>query len=101
METSVTEALRDLSKNIEILAAQRDEAKTALEKALEEVADLKRELEQTRNELHQKTLDVEFLSVSHKLADSPQTLADARATVRRMLSRVDKAISLLRDDARI
>lgn len=97
----MTEALRELSKNIEILAAQRDEAKTALEKALEEVADLKRELEQTRNELHQKTLDVEFLSVSHKLADSPQTLADARATVRRMLSRVDKAISLLRDDARI
>ena len=87
--------------NIGILASQRDEARAALKLASEEIEDLKKELEQAREELHQKDLDVEFLTLSHRLAESPQSLAEARATVKRILGKVDKAIALLKDDARL
>lgn len=101
METSVSEELRALSAKITMLAAQRDEALGALAKAREEISDLETELELTREELKKKALDVEFLTVSHKLADTPQALADARKVVRRMIAGVDKAIALLKEDARI
>lgn len=101
MEASFSKELQALSDLIELLAAQRDEAAVKLRVALEEVADLKAQLKKTQEELHQKTLDVEFLTLSHKLADTPQSLAEARATVRRLKAGVDKAIALLRDDATI
>lgn len=101
MESSVSVELQALAGKITMLAAQRDEALSALKKAREEISDLETELELTREELHKKTLDVEFLSVSHKLADTPEKLAEARKTVRRMIAGVDKAIALLKEDARM
>ena len=99
MESSLTRELQELSAMVSTLAAQRDEALGKLDKALEEVADLQRQLEADRKEAHRKDLDIEFLTVSHKLADSPEALARARATVKGMLARVEKAIALLKGDA--
>ena len=87
--------------DIETLASQRDEALAELKKAREEITDLKRRLSEVSEELHSKNLDVEFLTLSHKLAQTPGALAEARTTVRRMLAKVDKAIALLKEDARI
>lgn len=96
-----SELFQHLTLKIEELASQRDAAIDARERAKQEIADLKRDLQQTREELHRMTLDVEFLTVSRKLADTPQALVEARATVKRMLAKVDKAIELLKEDARI
>lgn len=93
--------LTGLAVKIGRLAAQRDEALKRLRKAEEETADLRRELAAMREELHRKELDVEYLSLSHKLADTPQALAEARKTVRRMLAGVERALALLKEDARL
>lgn len=101
MESQLTARLDTLTLKIEELAAQRDTAIAEKKKAQELADDLKREVASLREDLHQKELDIEFLTLSHKLADTPQKLADARVTVRRILHRVEKAISLLKQDARI
>lgn len=101
MESSFSKELEAMSRKIEILAAQRDDLKEKLAKATEEVADLKYLLSATEDELHKKTLDVEFLTLSRKLADTPQALAEARATLRRILGKVEKALALLKEDAGI
>ena len=93
--------LHTMAQKIIVLSAQRDEAETKLRQALEEVASLRQELASALKEIHKQKLDIEFLSLSHKLADSPQALADARTKVKRMIAEVDKAISLLNEDARI
>lgn len=98
MESSVLTEMQELRHKIALLAAQRNDALQSLAKAQEEIGDLKAELELTKEELHKKNLDVEYLSVSHKLADTPEALAEARKTVRRMISGVDKALALLRND---
>lgn len=101
METSVSRELQSLSAKIGKLASQRDGALGELRRAREEITDLKRELEETRERLRKSELDVEFLTLSHRLADTPEALAEARKTVKKILARVEKAISLLKEDARI
>lgn len=101
MELQMPDDLLTISQKIEILARQRDEARQAAKRALEEVADLKAEVAKVKEELHHKMLDIEFLTLSHKLADTPQALAEARATIRRMIAGVDRTINLLKEDAAI
>lgn len=97
----MAKSLQSLAEKLEKLASQRDEARALLKEAREEIADLHYRLAMKEEELKKANLDVRYLSVSHKLAENPQALADARATVKGMLARVDKAIALLKDDARI
>ena len=97
----MSEEMHELARKIGILAAQRDNAVKELKRTQEALADLERELSQTREELHKKTLDVEFLTVSHKLADTPQALADTRNVIRKMIVKIDKAMAMLKEDARI
>ena len=97
----MSEEMHELARKIGILAAQRDNAVKELKRTQEALADLERELAQTREELHKKTLDVEFLTVSHKLADTPQALADTRNVIRKMIVKIDKAMAMLKEDARI
>lgn len=101
LDSSIANVLQSLSLNVEKLAAQRDEALALLKQAREEISDLNQQLSVTKEDLHKRDLDVEFLTVSHKLADNPQALAEARNTVKGMLAKVEKAISLLKEDARI
>ena len=101
MESSISKELQEMSRYVGELAAQRDEAVAKLRRALEEVADLKRELSAAGEEIHRQKLDIEFLTLSHKLAATPAALAEARATVKRIIAGVDKAIALLKEDARI
>lgn len=101
LDSTVSSFLQTLSGQIEVLASQRDAARAALDRTREEMADLKFQLARTREELHKAKLDVEFLTLSRKLADSPDALVDARITVKRMLAKVDKALALLKEDARI
>lgn len=86
---------------VETLAGQRDAARKQLAEARGEIDSLKGELGETRKALQAKELDVEFLTVSRKLAESPQALAEARASVRRLLRHVERAMALLKEDARL
>lgn len=99
MGNDLSVLLASLQQKISILAAQRDDALQRLEDALKSNDKLREQLENSQRLLQQRNMDAEFLSVSHKLADNPQALADARATIRKMILRVEKAIRLLEEDA--
>lgn len=101
LDSEVRNGIQALIGKANLLAAQRDEAERELLKAREEIADLRYKLGKTQEELHATTLDAQYLSLSHKLADNPQALAEARAILRRLIAKVDKAIGMLREDARI
>lgn len=101
MESRLSEELQELYRKVGVIAAQRDEALAAGKRLERENSDLREELEATRQALAQSRTDAEYLSLSHKLADNPEALAQARTTVRKMIGRLDRAIALLKDDARI
>ena len=99
MGNDLSVLLASLQQKISILAAQRDDALQRLEDAQKSNDKLREQLENSQRLLQQRNMDAEFLSVSHKLADNPQALADARTTIRKMILRVEKAIRLLEEDA--
>lgn len=101
MDSTVAKQLKILLESVETLASQRDTAMGMLKEAQEEISDLKYQLAKAEEELRRARLDIEFLTLSRKLADNPQALADARGMVKGMLGRVEKALNLLKEDARI
>ena len=101
MDSLASGELRQLLEKIELLGAQRDEAIAARKRADEEKADTEARLKMLQQDLHARELDVEFLSLSHKLAATPEALAEARVTVKGLLAKVEKAIRLLEEDAGI
>lgn len=99
MGTTLSEKLKSLLKKTEELASQRDAAVREAESLREENLQLAKELKEMRERLEQKELDCRYLTLSHKLADTPQGLADSRKLLRQLIGRVDKAIRLIADDA--
>ena len=101
MEKPLSAQLQSLQEKIIQLSEQRDEALRALRAANEEKADIERELRETQTALRQSRLDVEYLSLSHKIADNPRSLAESKELIRKLIRRVDKALRLISEDAGI
>lgn len=99
MENSLTSILTSIDKKIDILESRRD----ALERECGELTarchDLSTRLAKAEEEVSRLSLDCEYLRVSHRLADSDDTLVEARRHIARLIKRIDASISLLKDDA--
>lgn len=63
----------------------------------EENADLRRKEAEALKVRDKALLDVEYLSVSHKLADDPDTLADARRVIAGLIKNIDRCIDMLKE----
>lgn len=63
----------------------------------EENADLRRLAAQAQKEREKAMLDAEFLAVSHKLADSPDTLVSARRHLARLIRNIDRCLEMLKE----
>ena len=94
-------AIAELRSIIERLASQRDAALAAQEAMAQEMDDLKGQLEECREQLREARMEVDFLTVSHRLADSPANLISARRRLQRLIAKIDRCVSLLKDDADI
>ena len=42
--------------------------------------------------------EIDFLSLSHRLADSPKALVDARSIISKLIKNIDNCIRLLKED---
>ncbi len=95
------QVVRDLHRKITALAAQRDKALAENERLKEETERLRLELEETGKELSASRIEVDFLTVSHRLADSPENLISARRRLQRLIAKIDRCVALIKDDADI
>lgn len=98
MPTAPKDLMAEIREKIRVLASERDTALARITKLEERIYDLETNLDDTQTELHKARLDVEFLTVSHKLADSPEALVAARKTIASLIRKVDSAISLVKND---
>ena len=93
--------IAELREKIELLATQRDAARAAQASAAKEAEELRIQLEDCRGQLRQARLEVDFLTVSHRLADSPENIISARRRLQRLIAKIDRCVSLLKEDAEI
>ena len=101
MARSLHRVISDLRARIEQLASQRDAALEANDDLRQEAEDLKRQLDECREELKTARMEVDFLTVSHRLADSPHNIISARRRMQRLIAKIDRCVSLLKEDADI
>ncbi|MDE7346593.1 MAG: hypothetical protein K2N48_07635 [Muribaculaceae bacterium] len=101
MAQSLHRVIAELRAKIERLAKQRDMALAAQEALSQEKEDLKQQLEDCREQLREARMEVDFLTVSHRLADSPGNLISARRRMQRLIAKIDRCVSLLKEDADI
>ena len=101
MARPLKRVITELRAKIERLAAQRDAALAAQETLTQEAEELRQQLEECREQLREARLEVDFLTVSHRLADSPDNLISARRRLQRLIAKIDRCVSLLKEDADI
>ncbi|MDE5842949.1 MAG: hypothetical protein K2H35_04360 [Muribaculaceae bacterium] len=81
-----------------MLSQSRDDAEARCLELEKQVADMAATIHDREQQLTQARLEIEFLTLSHRLADSPEALANARATIARIIRKVDSAIALIKSD---
>lgn len=101
MARQLLRVIKDLRMAIEMLASQRDRYRTENERLTQEVESLRRRLDDSRKDLKEAQMEIDFLTVSHRLADTPDNLISARRRLQRLIAKIDRCVSLLKDDADI
>ena len=101
MARALHRVISELRTRIVELASQRDAAVAAQADLRREADDLREELEDCREQLRTARMEVDFLTVSHRLADSPANLISARRRLQRLIAKIDRCVSLLKEDADI
>ncbi len=93
--------IKDISRKAIALASERDKAMADLERLTQENEALKEQLAESRRELETARMEVDFLTISHRLADSPDNIISARRRLQRLIAKIDRCVALLKEDADI
>lgn len=87
--------ISDKITELEAIQQQQNSRIRLLEKENEDLRDRVKELTQL---LSQANTDKEFLTVSHRLADSPDTIISTRRRIARLIRTIDNCISMLKEE---
>ena len=95
----------ELIQSISLLSKKIDsllERQRILQEKIQKLEEINRELT-TRHqhdveEIEKARKDIEFLSLSHRLADSPEALVSARKIIARLIRNVDSCIRMIKED---
>ncbi|MDE7421518.1 MAG: hypothetical protein K2N35_15090 [Muribaculaceae bacterium] len=101
MARPLNRIIEELRQKAIALAMQRDQAVSDLDRLKQENETLKEQLSESRQELTMARMEVDFLTISHRLADSPEKIISARRRLQRLIAKIDRCVTLLKEDADI
>lgn len=97
-QNELLSSLRDLYKQIDELSSKHSELQFEIAALQEENRALKADLENERKNLNKALSDVEFLSVSYRLADSADSVVSARRIISRLIRTIDNCIKMINEE---
>lgn len=97
MAISLHTRIMDISSKLEKLMARYESVLEERNSLEHENAELHSEILRLRNILKERETDVEYLTMSHRLASDPNTLVTARRQVEGLIRDIDKCISQLKE----
>lgn len=98
MPDSPSALMAGIQNKIALLAENCDKAEARCLELEKKIADLSASVKDKDEQLRRANLEIEFLTLSHRLADTPEALANARLTIARIIRKVDSAIALIKAD---
>ncbi len=101
MSRQLSRIIKDLRQKAMALATERDQATAEMGRLKQENEALKEQLAESLHDLQTARMEVDFLTISHRLADSPENLISARRRLQRLIAKIDRCVSLLKEDAEI
>lgn len=97
MAESLIATLEKLDARIKDITA-RNALLAARNRELEELnADLLRKAQEAERERDRARLDAEYLTVSHRLADHPDTIVDTRRHIAKLIRNIDRCLEMLKE----
>ena len=97
MATSLLTTLESLREKIAAMAASVDRLRENNSSLRMENEELRRQLSQALKERDEARLESEFLAVSHRLADDPDKIIDARRLIAGLIRNIDRCIEMLKE----
>ena len=87
-----------LSKKIDALLEEQKILHSQIEELKKENLELRDKQRDDASKIETTLKDVEFLRLSHRLADSPEALVEARKVISKLIRTIDSCIRLLKED---
>ncbi|MDE5790899.1 MAG: hypothetical protein K2H96_06705 [Muribaculaceae bacterium] len=97
MAPSLLSVLESMRVKIGALKESVDELRARNRMLEEENEVLRRTIEDTARERDKAKLESDFLAVSHRLAQDPDTIIDARRLIGRLIRNIDRCIEMLKE----
>lgn len=98
MALPLTALLKQIEEKAEALTERNRSLYARIDSLEEENNRLRRELQESKDELEVSRRDVEFLTMSHRLADTPDSVISARRHIARLIRNIDNCISMLKEE---
>lgn len=97
MAPSLLSVLESMREKIDALNESVNDLRTRNRMLEEENEVLRRTIEDTSRERDKAQLESDFLAVSHRLAEDPDTIIDARRLISRLIRNIDRCIEMLKE----
>ena len=97
MEESLFSILDKLEDRIRNLTEQNSRLELLNEELKEDNENLKRKAAEAEAARERAKLDAEFLAVSHKLADNPDSLIATRRRISQLIRNIDRCLEMLKE----
>lgn len=97
MATSLHSILESMQEKISALTLSISDLRDANRHLEEENEELRRRLALADTELQKARTDSEFLAISHRLADNPDTIVDARRLIAGLIRNIDRCIDMMKE----
>ena len=98
MAVPLTTLLQNLNERIVRMGELNRNLMARIEVLEHEKEDLQQELEEKKRELDIARTDAEFLTMSHRLASSPDSIISTRRHIARLIRTIDNCISMLKEE---
>lgn len=97
MASSLLTVLESMRVKIDALNESVEELRTRNRMLEEENQVLRRTIDDTSRERDKAKLESDFLAVSYRLAQDPDSIIDARRLISRLIRNIDRCIEMLKE----
>lgn len=98
---TLPEIIDGMQPKLAMLAARIEKLSQENRDLKEKVEALNEKLELMEKSAARARLDADYLTVSHRLADSPDSLIATRRRISALIRNIDRCIAMLKDDPEI
>lgn len=96
--SELIKSISALSKRVDTLLTMMTRMQEKIATLEVENADLRKQHDEDVLKLENALKDIEFLSLSHRLAASPEALIEARNVISKLIRTIDSCIRMINDD---